>query len=72
MKDHNYDLISPNKVQNFITMTLRDADLILKKILVGALLVVIPLLILWGGLQLTIKVLTPKHKTESTVLNHSK
>lgn len=40
-------------------MTLSDTILIAKKILVGIVLVVIPFMILWAGITLTQKVLTP-------------
>lgn len=48
-------------------MTLSDTTLIIKKILVGIVLVVIPFLILWGGITLTLKVLTPDQSYNAPV-----
>ncbi|MEI6948936.1 hypothetical protein V9K67_17240 [Paraflavisolibacter sp. H34] len=46
-------------------MTLSDGVLILKKIIVGVILVLVPALLLWGGLQLTIKLLSPQPQNSS-------
>ena len=49
-------------------MTFSDVGLIVKKILVGIILVLIPVLILWGGLQLTVKLLSPNEPSETVTI----
>jgi hypothetical protein len=52
-------------------MTFNDVELIVKKIIVGILLVVIPAVLLWYGLQLTISLLSPKTTLPASVVtNH--
>ncbi len=48
-------------------MTLNDAGIIAKKIGVGFILVLIPFLILWVGVKLTQKALTPENETTQTI-----
>jgi hypothetical protein len=50
-------------------MRFEDLTLLAKKIFVGVVASVVPLLILWGGLQLTRKVLTDKPRTEQVSLH---
>ena len=41
-------------------MTISDVTLITKKILIGLFLIIVPMLILFGGIKLSYKLLTPK------------
>ena len=41
-------------------MTLSDVTLLTKKILIGIFLIIVPILILLGGIKLSYKLLTPK------------
>jgi hypothetical protein len=50
-------------------MRFEDLRLLGKKILVGVVATVVPLLILWGGLQLTRKALTGKSREEQVSLH---
>jgi hypothetical protein len=50
-------------------MRFEDLTLLGKKILVGVVATVVPLLILWGGLQLTRKALTGKSGVEQVSLH---
>jgi hypothetical protein len=50
-------------------MRFEDLTLLEKKILVGVVATVVPLLILWGGLQLTRKALTGKSRVEQVSLH---
>lgn len=50
-------------------MTFSDVTLLVKKIVVGFLLVLIPFFILWGGIKLTIKLLTPAEQKTGVIVN---
>ena len=51
-------------------MTLSDSTLILKKIIVGILVALIPFLILFGGLKLTQQILDNKEKSAIEKINN--
>ncbi|MFC0182069.1 hypothetical protein SAMN04515674_10181 [Pseudarcicella hirudinis] len=53
-------------------MVLSDLTLLIKKVIVGILLVVIPFAILWTGIHLITKVLTPEISAHSGVQINSK
>ena len=53
------------------SMRLQDLTLLVKKVLVGAVATVVPLLILLGGLHLTRSMLTDSSRTEQ-VSSHAK
>jgi len=50
-------------------MTLSDVTLLTKKIIIGILLVIIPFLILMGGIKLSLKLLNPKQENVTSVTN---
>lgn len=50
-------------------MTLSDVNILIKKILVGIAITVIPFLIIFGGLWLTQRILTPGPQAQQTSTN---